>query len=158
MANWKNPFRHVEANADLRDSNFHKGEQIASNATTRPSAIESDGLDEKIDFALKFVDTLSALEAALHTSDDPEEIAHGAMRVACDFYEADWCGFLTVDLELGLWTPFWWYNTNPTDRTSEFTNEFESAAKLDRWVSAMKDNNKVYVCDAKNIRRDFPEE
>jgi len=33
--------------------------------------------------------TLSALEAALHVSDDPEEIAMMAMKTACDFYQAD---------------------------------------------------------------------
>lgn len=111
-----------------------------------------------VDFALGFVDRLSALENRLHISDDPDEIAHGAMKMACEFYQADWCGFLMVDLDLGLWTPYWWYNVNPADRTAELTNEFESAAKLDRWVSAMRGNDKVYVCDAESIKVDFTEE
>lgn len=61
---------------------------------------------EKVEFALEFVDTLATLETSLHTSDDPEEISRGAMKMACDFYQADWCGFLMVDLDLGLWTPY----------------------------------------------------
>lgn len=159
MAKWKNLFHHVTANVDLESDEAHKTNQPQHGANAlRQRSGNSLEQDEQIDFALRFVDTLSTLEAALHTSDDPEEIAHGAMRVACDFYEADWCGFLTVDLDLGLWTPFWWYNTKPADRTAAFTDEFESAAKLERWVAAMNDNDKVYVCDAENIRRDFPDE
>lgn len=113
---------------------------------------------EKTDFALNFVNTLSALESGLHASDDPVEIAQGAMQVACEFYQADWCGFLTVDLELGIWTPYWWYNTNPSDKTTEFTNEFESAAKLERWVAAMKRNDKIAVCDVEAVKKEYPEE
>lgn len=120
--------------------------------------ISSEELIGKIDFAVKFVDTLSILESGHQTSDNPEEIAYGAMRIACEFYQADWCGFLTVDLELGLWTPYWWYNTKPIDRTLESINEAESAAKLDRWTRAIKNSEKVYVCDAEAIKGTFPEE
>lgn len=104
------------------------------------------------------MDTLSVLEAQLHVSDDPEEIAHGAMKMACDFYQADWCGFLEVDLDLGLWTPYWWYNTYPEDKTMQLTGEFESAAKLPRWVTAMKENKNIAVLDAEEVRESFPEE
>lgn len=97
---------------------------------------------EKVEFALEFVDTLATLETSLHTSDDPEEISCGAMKMACDFYQADWCGFLMVDLDLGLWTPYCWYNTNSQDRTEMLTSEYESATKLPRWITAMQDNTR----------------
>lgn len=113
---------------------------------------------EKIDFALAFLDMLADLESSLHVSDDPKEIAHGAMKMACDFYQADWCGFLMVDLDLGLWTPYWWYNVNPHDRTEELTNEYESATKLPRWVNAMHENTKVLLQDVETIRDEMPEE
>ena len=77
----------------------------------------SDDQAEQIQYALDFVNTLSSLEAALHTSDDPEEIARLTLRTACDFYQADWCGFLEVDLDLGIWTPTMWHNTSPNDET-----------------------------------------
>lgn len=131
MAEWKYLLRHVTANVNSGGSDSLGAEQVERETEAiLPDSSLSVEQNEKIEFALEFVDTLSTLEAALHTSDDPEEIAHGAMRVACDFYQADWCGFLTVDLDLGIWTSFWWYNTQPTDRTKEFTDEFESAAKL----------------------------
>ena len=113
---------------------------------------------EKVEFALEFVDMLATLETNLHASDDPEEISHGAMKMACDFYQADWCGFLMVDLDLGLWTPYWWYNTNSQDRTEILTDEYESAAKLPRWIAAMQDNTKVMLRDVNAIKDEAPEE
>lgn len=113
---------------------------------------------EKMEFALEFVDTLATLETSLHTSDDPEEISRGAMKMACDFYQADWCGFLMVDLDLGLWTPYCWYNTNSQDRTEMLTSEYESATKLPRWITAMQDNTKVMLRDVNAIKDEAPEE
>ena len=113
---------------------------------------------EEIDFALDFVNTVSTLEAMLHTSDDPEEIAIQTLKTACEFYEADWCGFLEVDMELGLWTPHWWYNTSPNDKTLVLLNEFESASGLPRWITAMRENTAIVVRDAEEIRREYPDE
>lgn len=113
---------------------------------------------EEIDFALDFVNTVSTLEAMLHSSDDPEEIATQTLKTACEFYHADWCGFLEVDLDLGLWTPHWWYNPNPNDKTLVLLNEFESASGLPRWVISMRENTAIVVPDAEEIRTEFPEE
>ena len=35
-----------------------------------------------------------ATEAALHNMEDPQEIAIGVMKAACDLYDADWSGIL----------------------------------------------------------------
>lgn len=103
MEKWKNLFRHGMTEVTQAVNSTQNATYCVQNDISNEQA-------EKIDFALKFVDTLSELEAQLHASDDPKEIAHGAMKMACDFYQADWCGFLEVDLDLGLWTPYWWYN------------------------------------------------
>jgi len=72
-----------------------------------------------IQYCRSLEQTLSELGSNLHTSDSPEEIAMMAMQTACDFYGADWCGFLEVDLDLGLWTPYWWHNIRPDDKTQD---------------------------------------
>lgn len=133
------------------------------NEKMQQNAIESadtkmERTPEEVALALRFMDTLSELEKQLHASDDPKEIALGAMQVACDFYQADWCGFLEVDFDLGLWTPYWWYNTYSNDKTRELTDEFESAAKLPRWVAAMEENDKISVSDTTKIKDSFPDE
>lgn len=102
--------------------------------------------------------TLAALEAQLHTSDDPQEIAFAALKTACDFYQADWAGILEVDMDLGIWTPFWWYNVSPQDRTVTLLNEFESSQFLYRWITAMRQNHVITVTDAETIKDEWPDE
>ena len=72
---------------------------------------------EHINYALALGNTLSSLEAEAHESDDPSYIITHALKSACDFYGADWSGFLDVDLDLRLWTPFMWYNASAEDKT-----------------------------------------
>lgn len=71
----------------------------------------NDKMDqEHVAYALAFEKALSSLEAEAHESDDPNYIITRALKSACEFYGADWSGFLDVDLDLRLWTPFMWYN------------------------------------------------
>ena len=73
---------------------------------------------EYIQYTQELEQTLSVLEAHLHESDNPDEIILHALETACDFYNGDWAGFLEIDLELGLWTPYIWFNKNPDDKTT----------------------------------------
>lgn len=106
----------------------------------------------------KLEQTLSAVEAQYHTSDDPEEIGMGVLKAACEFYRADWSGIMEIDMDLNIWTPFWWYNVNPLDRTTMLLEEYESSEFLHRWVTAMRQNKALVVRDAKQIKEDWPEE
>ena len=63
-----------------------------------------------IQYALDFEQTLRQLEEYLHISDDQEEIINGTLETACEFYQGDWCGFIEVDMDLGLWTTTEWFN------------------------------------------------
>ena len=49
--------------------------------------------EEYIKYAKDVERTLRYLESNLHDTDDPEEIAMGALKTACEFYDADWAGF-----------------------------------------------------------------
>lgn len=113
---------------------------------------------EYLQYCVAVEKTLTALEAELHSSDDPEEIAMAAMKTACDFYQADWAGLLEVDMDLGIWTPFWWYNRSPRDKTVVMLEEFESSKFLYRWISAMYENHAIIVPDAEAIRETWPDE
>ena len=113
---------------------------------------------EKIEFAMRFLDTLSELDSHLHASDNPKDIAHWAMKLACEYYQADWCGYLSIDLDLGLWTPYWWYNVNLKDRTMKLTGGYEWSAYTPRWKRAMKMNCKLAISDTAAIKDEDPEE
>ena len=76
--------------------------------------------------------TVKALESQLcYDQHSPEEVARQILKAACKFYDADWCGLIQVDLDLKIWTPFWWYNDSSEDKTTILTEEFESAEFLD---------------------------
>jgi DNA-binding transcriptional activator of the SARP family len=91
------------------------------------SSVTIDGEEFDIEYVKYCIEndrTVSALEAKLHESDDPREIAEEALKTACQFYGGDWAGILDVDLDLDMWTLLWWYNANPQDTTTSLFGEF----------------------------------
>ena len=88
----------------------------------------------------------------------PEEVARQILKAACKFYDADWCGLIQVDLDLKIWTPFWWYNDSSEDKTTILTEEFESAEFLDRWVQAVRHGQPMIVPDAEEVKNTCPAE
>ena len=89
--------------------------------------------------AIDFDNSMNDLESQLYYRRlSPKEVAQQVLKATCQFYDADWCGLIQVDLDLNLWTPFWWFNTGATDKTMLLTEEYESAEFLDRWVQAVR--------------------
>lgn len=89
--------------------------------------------------AIDFENSMNDLESQLYYRRlSPKEVAQQVLKATCQFYDADWCGLIQVDLNLNLWTPFWWFNTGATDKTMILTEEYESAEFLDRWVQAVR--------------------
>ena len=88
----------------------------------------------------------------------PKEVAQQVLKATCQFYDADWCGLIQVDLDLSLWTPFWWFNTGATDKTMLLTEEYESAEFLDRWVQAVRKGIPMVVPDAEATKEAYPAE
>ena len=78
----------------------------------RQSDSVSEELDtENVQCALDFENTMNELETQLYYRHlPPKEVALRVMEAACKFYDADWCGLIQVDLDLGLWKPLWWHN------------------------------------------------
>lgn len=74
---------------------------------------------ESIQCALDFENTMNNLEMQLYYRHlPPKEVALRVMEAACKFYDADWCGLIQVDLDLGLWKPLWWHNECQEDKTT----------------------------------------
>lgn len=83
----------------------------------------------------------------------PKEVAQQVLKATCQFYDADWCGLIQVDLDLNLWTPFWWFNAGATDKTMLLTEEYESAEFLDRWVQTVRKGIPMVVPDAEATKK-----
>lgn len=68
--------------------------------------------------AIDFENSMNDLESQLYYQHlSPKEVAQQVLKATCQFYDADWCGLIQVDLDLNLWTPFWWFNAGATDKT-----------------------------------------
>lgn len=114
---------------------------------------------ESVQCAIDFENTMNELEKQLYYRHlPPKEVALRVMEAACKFYAADWCGLIQVDLDLGLWKPYWWHNECSEDKTTALTNEFESSEFLDRWVRAVRRGIPMVVSDTELIREQYPDE
>lgn len=136
---------------------FGKSEKALEHGKTVENFLQEYD-EEYIRYCIELEQTLSTLEAYLHESDDPDMIIPRVLETACNFYGGDWAGFLEVDMELNLWTPFIWYNRHSDDKTAALLNEIESSDFLYRWVSAMKNNLPIIVEDREKIKDEFPDE
>jgi len=106
----------------------------------------------------KFVSTLVELEHELHSIDDADMIIRHTLRKACEFYGADWSGFLDVDTVMGVWSPYRWYNPGTKDETKERMAEFESIDCMKRWMECMDANCPIFIPDVEVIKEQNPEE
>ena len=78
--------------------------------------------------AIDFENSMNDLESQLYYRRlSPKEVAQQVLKATCQFYDADWCGLIQVDLDLNLWTPFWWFNTGATDKTMQAAHRQESS-------------------------------
>ena len=127
----------------------------------QPAIITIDGETFDIEYVKYCIEkdrTVSMLEATLHESDDPQEIAQEALKTACHFYGGDWAGILDVDLDLDMWTPLWWYNAKPRDKTTALFGEFQLAKSMPNWIAALKTGTSVCITDMSSVQRMQPEE
>ena len=113
---------------------------------------------EQIGFLENFVETLVKLEERLHVSDDADEIIKETFKTACEFYDADLAGFLEVNLEAQVWSPFVWYTTELNDKTDEYFEMFESTGIVPRWITALNSNEAIYVPCCEDVKESYPEE
>ena len=112
---------------------------------------------EYIEYAQDVEKTLSNLESMLHLSDDPKEIAMLTLKTACEFYQGDWAGIVVADFNMNLWSPVWWYNTNPNDRTTRLIKEAEESEYFGPWIASMRNDEAVIVPDTEETRFTNPQ-
>lgn len=114
--------------------------------------------EEYIRYCIEQEQVVSALEAHLHTCDDPKEIAMQTLKVACSFYGSNWAGILDVDLDLDVWNPLWWFSMSPRDQTLKLFQEFEIAKFMPNWVNSLRDGTPILIPNTKEVQRVYPEE
>ena len=115
-------------------------------------------LKDYIRYSASFEHTITELERGLHSTDDPKHIAMKTLITACEFYEADWCGILLLDLDIGVWRPYWWYDVKRGEMADTAFHEFEFSEEFGRWVTALKAGDPVIIEDVDALRETNPAE
>lgn len=115
-------------------------------------------IKDYIRYSARFEKTITELERGLHSTDDPKRIAMQTLITACEFYEADWCGILLVDLDIGIWIPYWWYDVRQGEMADTLFYEFEYSEKFERWVTALKAGDPVIIDDVSALKDTHPDE
>ena len=103
-------------------------------------------------FAAKVMEELCSLEKELHISDDADAIIARTLQVICESYDADWSGFIDVDMVMQVCSPYRWHNTNKQDRTRELMAEFEPIECMESWMKAMQTNSPICIPNVERSR------
>lgn len=115
-------------------------------------------IKDYIRYSARFEKTITELERGLHSTDDPKRIAMQTLVTACEFYDADWCGILLVDLDIGVWIPYWWYDTKEGEMADTLFYDFEFSEEFERWVTALVAGDPVIIDNVENLKDSHPAE
>lgn len=99
-----------------------------------------------------------ATEAALYNMEDPQEIAIGVMKAACDLYDADWSGILIADLHSQMWRPEIWYEVATGPMQDTLFHEFEMTDEYVTWVTHLMDQEPLVIPNVEVIKESSPKE
>lgn len=113
---------------------------------------------QHIQYSIDFTRTMTALEAQLHSCEDPAVIAMDALKVGAAFYDADWCGVIEGDLEMDAWAPVLWYNVSSRAMTETQFRDLEETKNLERWVEALYACKPVIIPDTSVYKDSNPGE
>lgn len=133
---------------------FSKWQQSAKKHTGKEDI--ADIPDEP--YILDYYQCLTQLEERLHELEEPKEIGMGILMAACEYYDADWCGVLDVDIKMEFLMPFWWYNRETGGMTKSNMDETGISGILSQWMDALQNDYPFVVEDVETIREDRPKE
>lgn len=128
-----------------------------NNECTALESVDTFDTTEYAQYSMEIERTFTEMQKGLALCYDPKEVVLNVLRVATEFYEADWCGIFDVDLELGLFTPFWWYNRQSGAMAKTLVQEFE-VMEYKRWIDSLKNHTAMIIDDVEAVRETYPEE
>lgn len=113
---------------------------------------------EYVRYAVEIERTIHRLHEEIAGCCDPKKVAMAVMETIARFYDADWCGIIHVDLDVGVWTPLWWYDAKNGPMAPNTCQEFELSDNCGRWLECLKTRDSVKIPDVEEIKESNPEE
>ena len=135
------------------------GRKVEPQPAPQPPQAETQQYEkEYVTYCIEQEQTVSALEAGLHESDDPNEIAMQTLKTTCEFYGAEWAGIIEGDFDIGIWTFGWRYSTNPNSAKIRNLPEYENTQVMPSWIDSMKRNQPIVILDTNTLIKSAPQE
>ena len=113
---------------------------------------------EYAQYAVETEHTLHSMQKRLSNCPDPKKAALDIMKVAAEFYHADWCGIFVVDMEIGIWTPRWRYSGEADEAESNERNEYELSDGYMRWIACLENHDSIIIMDTEDTKEEYPKE
>lgn len=111
---------------------------------------------QPINFSVEFTKNLLALEAQLHSCEDPSQIAIDTLKAGAEFYGADWCGIIECDFEMEAWAPVFWYDAETQGMTETAFRELEDMRHMERWIEALYACKPMIIPDTSVYKESHP--
>ncbi len=91
---------------------------------------------------------------------NPKQAAMETMKATVQFYDADWCGILDVDVDadVGVWKPVWWYNKEYGEMARTYFSKFEFLDGYKRWLDCYEKHEPIVITDVEDVRDEYPDE
>lgn len=112
---------------------------------------------EYVRYAVEIERTIHRLHGEIAGCEDPKKVAMSVMETISRFYDADWCGIIHIDLDVGVWTPLWWYDAKNGPMAPNICKEFELADYCERWLECLKNRVAIKIPDVEKIREENPD-
>ena len=109
-------------------------------------------------YCIAYEHSLTALERKLYDLRNPDDIIIGVLIATCSFYDAEWVGVLDADLDIGIWTPMWWYSEEKGFMQETRLRAFEATTEFLRWEQALKHGDGIIISDIEAVHDSSLEE
>lgn len=101
---------------------------------------------------------MDTVQKLLYEYKNPNEILQDCLQVLIDFYQADWCGMLNTDLEIGAWTPIWWIDAVQGFLSPTHIKGFEIPEDYTQWVEALENRQVISIRNIEELKESHPDE
>ena len=89
---------------------------------------------------------------------DYGEIINRMLVATKEFYDAEWCGVIDTDIELGFWTPTVWYHEGTGFNGKTLFKPCECSGDFPNWIRAFKERKSIIILGENDIEENYPEE
>ena len=108
------------------------------------------------EYCKAFFETWKDISAYLSDRQSALEMGLYIIKKTCEFYLAEWCGLLKVDMDIGVWTPEVWYDRETGAMEETLFDEFEFTDHFPDWVNAMAQHEPVVITDIGELKDKSP--